>query len=182
MSGPVFRGRVASTIPIETTPQMTHGEYVNWDGHRIFRGMVSRARQFVRRPEWYVLYSPLDLHRLPPCPGVYIAFCESGVCRYVGESTCVGKRVGPFLSRGELDGAKYIAFIPADNEREQYAMEFYWMGLLSPLNNKQLRARGKIALCTFGSICWNDAEGCWESNEGTSKQIDRNGRLIQHGR
>lgn len=172
-----LRMRVASTIPIETSPSMSHCEYVNWDGHRMFRRMVSNARQSICRPEWYVLYSPCDLRRLPPCPGVYIAFCERGICRYVGESACVGKRIGPFLGRSELDGAKYIAFIPSGDEHERYAIEMYWMGLLAPVNNRQLWARGRPGLCEFDELRWDDADQCWRFNNGNSAKVDRKGKV-----
>lgn len=172
--------RASEIKPAPPLGPMSHVEYVNWDAARIFRKMVRAAREYVSRPAMFVLYAPKDLERLPPCPGVYVAFSESGRCMYVGESQCVGKRVGPFLSRQEMDGCKYIAFIPADSEEHQYAMEFYWMGLLSPVHNRQLRSRGKRALCHYDDLSWDESLSGWRLS-GSGDLVNRNG-VVKRGR
>ena len=170
---------IASDIDPDPPPAMSHTEYVNFDGDRVFRKMVRRAKEQVARPEHYVLYSPRDLERLPPSPGVYIGFSEDGLCRYVGESVCVGRRVGKFLSRSELDGCKYIAFIPSDSEQQQYAMEFYWMGLLAPINNKQIRSKGKHRRFNFRNLFWDEVAFSWRLSPHAT--VTRDG-VIKDGR
>lgn len=114
---------------------MTHDEYVNWDGLRIFQRMESRAE--IYRPSMFTLNNFEDERRLPSRSGVYVLFTETGHCQYVGESCRVRDRFCR-PNRPELEIGKYVAFIPV-HESKRLAVEKYWMGLLNPAFNKEVR-------------------------------------------
>jgi hypothetical protein len=172
-----LRVRKASEIEPDPIVASTHEEFVNEDASRIFVRMVRQAKSIVRRPQHYVVYTPGDLERLPPCPGVYIAFSEGGRCFYVGESVCVGSRIGPFGSRDELGFAKYIAFIPCDTERDRRACEFYWMGLLDPVCNKQLRQQSKSCpRVHWAGVFWDKRKRLWGALWNDSLFFNRSGK------
>jgi hypothetical protein len=153
-----------------------HEQFVWQDAGRIFFKMLSHAEDDVPGPDMFVLYSPRDLDRLPPCPGVYIGFNEHGRCQYVGESACVGRRIGAFGSRDELRHCKYIAVILADDERQMRRLEFYFIGLLDPVFNKQIRPTGKRHICNADQLTWNPDRRMWSLN-GSYALIDRSGNV-----
>ena len=153
---------------------MEHEQYVWEDAGRIYSRMLDHAHDEVPGPDMFVLYSPSDLERLPPCPGVYIGFNEHGRCQYVGESACVGRRVGAFGCRDELLRCKYIAVILADDERQMRRLELYFIGLFDPVFNKQIWPRGKRVVCRFDDLTWDADRRMWSLN-GTSASIDRMG-------
>lgn len=160
--------------------RMTHEEFVTEDAARIFARMLQLSRRH-RDPVVYVLYSPQDLDRLPPCPGVYIGFNESGRCMYVGESVCVGRRIGPFGSRDELDGCKYIAYVACDDYREQMATEFYYIGLLDPVFNRQLApSRGSPGrpVAHYDEVEWDQEKRMWALKHNYS-YLTRHGRVCK---
>ena len=155
---------------------MEHEQFVWENAGRIFWKMVRGADDDVPGPDIFVLYSPKDLDRLPPCPGVYIGFNEHGRCQYVGESACVGRRIGAFGSRDELLYCKYIAVILADDERQMRRLEFYFIGLLDPVFNKQIRPTGKRHICNADQLTWNPEQRMWSLN-GSFALIDRSGNV-----
>jgi hypothetical protein len=175
-----LRVRKVSDIPVcDPLPKMTHEEYVDWDASRVFVRMMRQAKSQVVRPAMYVLNSPKDLERLPPSPGVYIAFDGGGRAQYVGESVCVGRRVGPFGSR-EFGYAKYLAYVPAESYRQQKALEFYYIGLLDPVWNKQLWPKpsgNPIPICHFDGIVWCEEKRVW-AVVGSSALIRRDGKVL----
>jgi hypothetical protein len=170
----------ASDIKACKAAPMTHEEFVTQDAARIFARML-QASQRDRTPVVYVLYSPRDLDRLPPCPGVYIGFNESGRCLYVGESVCVGRRIGPFGSRDELNGCKYIAYVACDDYREQMATEFYYIGLLDPVFNRQLApSRGSPGrpVAHYDQVEWDQEKRLWALKHNYS-YMTRHGRVCK---
>jgi hypothetical protein len=178
----------ASDIECIETSKMTHEEFVNWDAGRIFSNMVQRACHPAVNAVHFVLLNPDDMERLPPCPGVYVAFSESGRCMYVGESCCVGKRLGSFHlkgskhtgpERGELSGSKYVAFVPVNDMRERLRTEAYLIAILNPQNSGQLNRDylgGVIA--TWGTVTWDAMLRAWSVN-GSSTAIKRNGKVVR---
>ena len=153
-----------------------HDEFVHEDAGRIFWKMHAESLDQIADPELFVLYSPRDLERLPPVPGVYIGFDERGRCQYVGESACVGKRIGKFGERDELLYCKYIAVVFADDERHMRQLEMYYMGLFDPVFNKQLYPRGKRVIARLHEISWDPGRRAW-SVVGSEAVIDRMGRV-----
>lgn len=162
--------------PIGGGAEMDHEQYVHEDASRIFERMMSESEDDVSGPDMYVLYSPMDLERLPPVPAVYIGFNEHGRCQYVGESGCVGRRIGRFGDREQLIYCKYIAVVLAEDERDLRRLEMYYIGLLDPVYNKQIRPRGKNVRCYIDDIEWDAERRMWRKN-GSSCHIDRNGNL-----
>jgi hypothetical protein len=177
-----LRVRKVSDIKSDPLPHMKHEEYVNWDASRIFRRMMIECKSRVVRPAMYVLYSPSDLERLPPSPGVYIAFSKAGRCQYVGESVCVGRRIGSWGKRDEFSYAHYLAYVPADDYRQQKALELYYMGLLDPVFNKQLRPKPQgnpIPIAHFDQIVWCSKRMAW-AIVGSCAAIRRDGKIIEN--
>jgi hypothetical protein len=172
-----FRLVKASEIPADARHfAIGHEQFVHEDASRIFRGMVDSSNDSIPSPDMFVLYSRSDLERLPPCPGVYIGFNEHGRAQYVGESACVGRRVGSFGSRDEIVRSKYIAVVLANDERDLRRLEMYYMGLLDPVYNKQLHPRGKNVVCYIEDIYWDESRRMW-SFRRKECYIDRNGAL-----
>lgn len=169
----------ASDIECASMHATSHEEFVAEDAGRIFRRMVIECQDQIPEPDLFVMYSPRDLERLPPCPGVYIAFCERGRCQYVGESACVGRRIGNIGTRDELHYAKYIAVVLADSERQMRAMEMYYIGLFDPVFNKQLHPRGKRVTAYINDIVWDESKRLW-AIRGGSGFLDRKGVLREH--
>jgi hypothetical protein len=155
---------------------MEHEDFVWEDAGRIFWKMLRGSGDDIPSPDMFVLYSPRDLERLPPCPGVYVGFNEHGRCQYVGESACVGRRIGAFGSREELRYCKYLAVIFADDERQMRRLEFYFIGLLDPVFNKQIRPTGKRYICSSEQLTWNPERRMWSLN-GSHALIDRSGKV-----
>lgn len=170
---------LASDIKCEPLPKMDPEQFVAFDGQRIFERMINRAKSWPRTPVVYVLNSPRDLERIPPCPGVYIAFCEKGRCHYVGESACVGRRVGSFGCRDQLRDAKYIAYIEAEDLREQKALEFYYIGLLSPVYNRQLEPQGSaVPVAFYANVAWDPLLRLFRVH-GNGSFISRRGKIVR---
>lgn len=165
----------ASDITPRPLSATTHEDFVAKDAERIFHRMLGNCETKIQKPRVFVLHSPDDIERLPPCPGVYIAFCERGVCQYVGESACVGRRVGSFGSRVVLRYAKYLAVVPTIGERQRRAMEMYYIGLLSPVFNKQLRDQGKHVVVHFHDLAWIEVQRLWMVR-GSGTLLDGRGR------
>ncbi len=161
----------------ESALRMTHEEFVQSDAQRIFHGMAEKMMQSLLFPCLYVLHDEEDLDRMPPCRGVYIAFSEAGKCLYVGESNCVGRRIMRPGQRSEFTGAKYIGFIPCDDERTQLSTEKAWMGILRGEFNRELNSRNRTAKANYNDLAWNGETRRW-SVKGAFAEIDRNGHVV----
>jgi hypothetical protein len=110
------------------------------DAMRVFSLMFDNAHIAACTPSDCVIWNTSDADRVPPCPGVYVAFCEDGQCEYVGSSVCVGRRVEAPGIRDELRNADYVAVIPVEDERMRIRVEFYLIGLLNPRRSGQLKS------------------------------------------
>ena len=146
---------------------------------RIFGSMVSLAKIPSLIPSDYVLWDISDAERVPPCPGVYVAFCERGVCHYVGSSICVGERVGSPGTRDELASARYMGFIPIEDERERLRAELYLIAILDPCFSRQLKppVSGRVR-AVRADLDWN-AEYRAFSVIGSTVVMRRDGKVVK---